>query len=238
VFIEDIPQSDNHKLFLDVNNLDTSFRNGFWKFTTERLFVLQDICSMLGIGEFFHVENDNMVYFRGQDIRPALRSHVNGIASPSLEQYRNSFGILYCNDIQVLKNLNTTLIPCNVNEMTSGASFFHMNPTTTLYLPSIPDVHDTLSDADRQRVSSRIEEFGGIFDPAQYGQWLGGIDPRNGESAPYIYSNPAAAITPDKFKYTKVIEPSGLSRYYIAQDNHQYPIYVLHIHSKQLDTFK
>jgi hypothetical protein len=35
-----------------------------------------------------------------------------------------------------------------------------------------------------------------------------------------------------------VTEPSGLSRYYISQDNHQYPIYVLHIHSKQLDTFK
>ena len=238
VFTEDIPHSDNHKLFLDINNLDTSFRNGFWKFTTERLFVLEDVCSMLGIGEFFHVENDNMVYFTAEDIKPTLRTHVKGIASPSLEKYRNSFGILYCNDIQMLKNLNTALIPCSVNEMTSGAAFFHMNPSTTFYLPSIPDLHDTLSESDRRRVSSSIQEFGGIFDPAQYGQWLGGIDPRNGESAPYIYSNPAAVITPDKFNYNKMTEPSGLSRYYISQDNHQYPIYVLHIHSKQLDTFK
>ena len=235
IFVEDLTITEQHSIFLDISNLDMTFRNGFWKYTTERIFVLEEVCNHLGIQEFFHAENDNMIYFNSFDLINVFRNTVNGLASPSLAANQAVFGFMYCNDIQTLSNLAKFLITTDCNEMVSGAHFFTIYNTKTRYLPSIPDINNVLSLNDKYRVSNNIEGFKGIFDPAQYGQWLGGIDPRNGQSAPYVFSNTCATIQANEFTYDKRMEENGLSRYYI---NELYPIYVLHIHSKNLSIFK
>ena len=238
ICIEDLEITEQHSIFLNISKLDMTFRNGFWKYTTERIFVLEEVCNYLNIDEFFHAENDNMIYFNSSDLINTFRNSVNGLSSPSLATNQAVFGFMYCNDIQTLSNLAKFLITTDCNEMVSGARFFNIYNTKTAYLPSIPDIANILSERDKQRVCRNIEEFNGIFDPAQYGQWFGGIDSRNGNSVPFMFSNTCATIQANEFTYEKKQEATGLNRYYICKEGVSYPIYVLHIHSKNLSIFK
>lgn len=241
VFLEDIQLTEKHDIFNKISGLDMGFRDGFWKYTTERLFVLEDFCIQNNIYECFHIENDNMVYFSASDLLDTFRKSVNGISSPALAHDENTFGILYCNNINILGELTLTLLynPTNQNEMGLGSTFFHNHVNNTSFLPSIPLTDSTLSDVDKKYIANNIDIFNGIFDPAQYGQWLGGVDPRNFESGPFQFSNTRAKIQANTFNYTIVEEINGLKRYYICDEskNINLPIYILHIHSKFCDKF-
>jgi hypothetical protein len=229
--IESINKTDKHIIFENTSRLDTTFRNGFWKYTTERLFFLEDYCIQNSINELFHLENDNMVYFNAEQLINVFRDTTNGITSPALAEDENTFGLLYSNNLNIFSLFTETLLynNNNMNEMSLGSIFFKNNNCS--FLPSIPCIYD-IEDNKKQFISNNIDKYNGIFDPAQYGQWLGGIDPRNGESKPYAFSNTRAIIEANNFEY--YIKDN---RYYIKKDNITYPIYLLHIHSKHLNNF-
>jgi len=241
ISLEEISVSDIRTHFVNNSKLDMEFRNGFWRYTTERLFVLYDFCTQNNIDEFIHLENDNMVYFSINNIINTFRETVHGISSTALSREENTFGIFYCNTLEILHNFLLFLVTNNsgANEMVLGSKFFITHSENCKFLPSIPPIDDNISEKDLQFISNRINEFGGIFDPAQYGQWLGGIDPRNGESKPFMFSNSNAIIHCDNFQYDIQEETNNYKRYYINyfDKNIRYPIYILHIHSKKLDKF-
>lgn len=229
IFLEDIPILPKRKVFINTSTLDSTFRNGFWKYTTERLFVLEDLCTYLNIEEFFHIENDNMIYFNGNSLLETFRKYSNGLMAPALSRKELTFGILYCNNLQVLSKLTEFILSTNSeNEMSTSSRFFNTHVDATSYLPSIP-----IENVDNRFASNGLSDFKGIFDPAQYGQWLGGIDPRNGPSAPFLFSNSEAIVQPNTFKY----EIGDDGRYWIISTMVKYPIYLLHIHSKKLEMF-
>lgn len=236
--INKIHISDVRNIFINNSKLDLSFRHGFWRYTTERLFILYDFCISNNILEFIHLENDNMVYFSAEELYTIFRIK-NGIASPALSKNENTFGILYCNNLEIYHDFLVFILLNNTgqNEMGLGSIFFHNNPTTCSFLPSIPQIDSTLSDMDKNIISNNIEYFNGVFDPAQYGQWLGGIDPRNGESAPFIFSNSCAIIQANNFEYEIKTHKNGHSYYIMKYKDIIYPIYLLHIHSKNLVNF-
>lgn len=229
VFLEDIPISSKRRTFIDTSVLDVTFRNGFWKYTTERLFVLEDLCNHLNISEFFHVENDNMIYFDANTMLETFRRYSNGLMAPALSRKELTFGILYCNIPSVLSELTEfILLSHSENEMSTSSRFFNTHIGSTSYLPSIP-----IEALDDRFASGGLVDFKGIFDPAQYGQWIGGIDPRNGHSAPFTFSNSEAIVQPNTFAY----EIGDDGRYWILSTKSKYPIYLLHIHSKMLERF-
>ena len=49
IYIDEIVLSEKHTYFLNTSILDINHRGGFWKFTTERLFVLESFCIMNNI---------------------------------------------------------------------------------------------------------------------------------------------------------------------------------------------
>jgi len=243
IFLEDIKQTDKHQIFNHISGLDRGFRDGFWKYTTERLFVFEDFCIQYDIGEAYHIENDNMVYFNSVELIDQFRK-VNGLSSPALSQSENTFGILYMNNITILGELTGFLLYNreNANEMILGSKFFNAHNTKTSFLPSIPPIDKNLTDDEKRYISANIDGFKGVFDPAQYGQWLGGIDPRNGDaekSKPLVFSNTCARIEANKFTYVAVSETCGLNRIHIQEStlNIDYPIYVIHVHSKNCSGF-
>ena len=243
IFLEDIKQTDKHQIFNHISGLDKGFRDGFWKYTTERLFVFEDFCIQHNIKEAYHIENDNMVYFNSTELIDQFRK-VNGLSSPALSNSENSFGILYLNNIDTLGELTTSLLynRDNENEMHLGSKFFNAHKTTTSFLPSIPPIDANLTDGEKRYISDNIEGFKGVFDPAQYGQWLGGIDPRNGDaekSKPLTFSNTRARIEANMFMYSVVQESCGLNRIHIQESalNVDYPIYIIHVHSKNCRGF-
>lgn len=244
IFIEGIEISEKHKIFQNSTRLDNTYKGGFWRLTTERLFVLEDFCLQFNINEFYHLENDNMMYFSSNELINLFRQTTNGIASTTHGKNNVIFGLLYCNNLEILYKLTEFYLINNTgeNEMLVAKKFFNKYRDNTTYLPTVPisKTDIVLSDLEYQIYLSNIELFNGIFDPAQYGQWLGGVDPRNAESRPFLFVNENPDnenIKVDKFQYEKETINS-LERYIAINKNKtSYPIYLLHIHSKNLINF-
>ena len=185
-----------------------------------------------------------MMYFSVKELLPIFRNSVNGISSTTHGKNNVIFGLMYCNNLEILSKLTLFYLMNNngENEMLIGKKFYKENHDNVAYLPTIPinNSNIDLSEEEQYIYLSNLDKFNGIFDPAQYGQWLGGIDPRNGESGPFLFVNENPDnenIKVDKFHYEKETVDS-LERYRaINKDGNSYPIYLLHIHSKNLINF-
>ncbi len=237
--LEDVPFSPKRRVFCESSELNREWRYGFWRYTTERLFVLEDFCAWKGVHEVIHLENDNMIYFRLENLLPTLRQEYTGLAAPYLGKGEMTFGILYVKDLAALSNLNTFLLGMRhtkENEMKLGCHFFLENSGEADFLPVVSNECE-VRDNDVRMATAHGSEFRGVFDAAAYGQYLGGIDERNGDGLNVGFVNETAAYRADQFKYEWTHFEGSLRFPTIHRHGNSWPIYVLHIHSKRLEEF-
>ena len=233
VDINQISASEQHLKFNKNTRLDTSFRNGFWRFTTERLYILYDFMLSESIPQCIHIENDNTIYFSTED--PAFKSAWDAgsdLCAPRHGAKSLTFGILFCKNLDSLAKLCDTFAatPTNINEMDLGYMFFKNNPGITSFLSNEP--------LPTPAADSQL-----LFDAACYGQFLGGIDPRNGPSRPgFVNRDSFFSVNDPSLSYFWKRDDAGrkypVIRRYIGQNNSVLlRIANLHIHSKNLVPF-
>jgi hypothetical protein len=233
VEIETIAPTKEHTQFLKTTALDTTFRDGFWRFTTERLFVLHDWMTATGITECLHLENDIMLYRDISTILPMLRG--SPLAAPAHGTDTICFSILYCREPLTEFLFSLAAGHSSLDEMHKGAEFWEVNDTICSYLPVVPCGSVLRPTAIRSRYENPA--FGCLFDAAAHGQYLGGEDPRNGERGPG-FINEDAEFRADQFAY--IWKKDAAERLYplvIDKDGKQWPLANLHIHSKRLQDF-
>jgi hypothetical protein len=243
VTIDTVPRTPEHDRFNQTTPLDMSFRNGFWRFTTERLFVLYDWITWKGVTEFVHLENDNTLYYNISELLPAFRSTCKGISAPfqgeakTKQRIHMCYSILYCNKPQALADFMFFLAaaPSTIDEMQRGGEYWMDNDDACSFLPVIPCGARLVS--ERFRSCAENPAFPCAFDAMAYGQYLGGEDPRNGERGPG-FINEDAEFRADQFAY--IWKKDAAERLYplvIDKDGKQWPLANLHIHSKRLQDF-
>jgi hypothetical protein len=231
VEIEMIPRTREHDHFLKTTALDTTFRGGFWRFTTERLFVLHDWMAATGITECLHIENDIMLYKDISTILPLLRSST--LSAPAHGADTMCFSILYCRESLADFLFSLAAGNSSQDEMHKGAEFWE--DTSGSFLPVTPCGSVLHPAAVRNRYENPA--FSCVLDAAAHGQYLGGEDPRNGPRGPGFVNQDAEYRT-DQFAYTW--RKDAAERLYpliIDKDGKEWPIANLHIHSKRLKDF-
>ena len=243
VSLESVPCGVKRSTFQKRCVLDSNFRGGFWKYSTERLFVLEDYLQHSGISECIHLENDNMIYFNAENMLPTLRKEYTGLAAPYLGRGELTFGILYVKNTLALHDMNVFILGLSHtgdNEMRLGCRFFLMNREEADFLPTVSNECE-IRDSDYPFATAHGEAFRGVWDAAAYGQHLGGIDERNGAGRQVGFVNETCAFRTDQFEFTWALSASGdgdgLKYPRVHRHGHSWPIYVLHIHSKQLHEF-
>ncbi len=238
VSIESFPKTPVHEHFCHVSKLNTSFRNGFWKYTTERLFTLYDWMLHSGIHECFHMEYDNMLYFSLNDY--PFHRYPQPLLAPMLcksDRYCHvGFSVSYFRDANAMEQLlNHLACPYNIHEMEMAGAFWAENPELCGTLPVCPPGTVLVTEHGRRDMETTHE----IFDVQPYGQYLGGQDPRNdGQQGPG-YENIDCSFTTAQFKYK--VEVDTLGRGYpllIDKTGKSWPIYNLHVHCKDLAKFR
>jgi hypothetical protein len=203
--------------------LDSQFRNGFWIYTSLRFFYIHAFMKKHNVEDVIHLENDVLVYYNiDQLIFPR-----NAIYLPFDTRQRNIASIVYIPKFQllepILKSYNSTS-----NDM--QAFHAHYGSVVDNFPIFIKDKDD---DPLTRFVSHNYSTFGYIFDAAAIGQYLGGIDPRNDPANTVGFINETCVIKYDN--YTIVFTDEG--RPQIVIDGVTYPIFNLHIHSKNLNKF-
>lgn len=214
--------------FSKLSRVDASFRNGFWKLCSMRLFYLYSYLKAGDIRNVIHIENDVMLYQKIEvpdDSKVWVTMDSNNRCIP---------GIILIPDYAKLDNLIAHYNYAQ-NDMVNLASFFHNNRDIC---ESLPIIKQNSSYNHLDRYSRHFSKFGKIFDAAAIGQYLGGVDPRNigGDTRGFV--NETCVVDYSKYSFVWNFNSAlGLYQPHIIIDGAEVPIVNLHIHSKALNRF-
>ncbi len=242
-----------HMFFSRWNRMKRStFRGGFWRFAIERFFVLDDLMSSTGIDNVLHFEFDNMVYASIDELGKVLVSTSRGLSLPVDAPNRCIPSVVFIrssDDIGMFcEAYNRRYLVQGLNDMKALSRYSNRKPDRCSTLPLLPTTYRD----GRTELSSLIgaktkhfdlfdndfEVFGGVFDAAALGQYMGGVDPRN--DPPY---------GPGFINETAMYSPADLGLHWRRDDDGRlvpwgsykgldFPVFNLHIHSKNLAAFR
>lgn len=194
---------------------EPAFRNGFWDFTTERIFALFRFQEKNPQWSVLHIENDILLmknfpfeYFKQIQLNSWMK----------VSEDHDSAAIMLLPNLETshwLENKITTVLQNNnfLTDMKILSSIRENNLEQVFQLPSL----ENSSDSDV-----------GLFDPGAIGMWLTGEEPRNNFGITKRYNNRFDLEIFGNLKQPLKMIGDNLE---IAGINCK-PIYNLHIHSK------
>lgn len=218
--------SEQQERILQAMEHDTEFRQGFWRFTVERLFALEIFHQEFPNEGLLHIESDVLILpaFPFNELENAkkliwtkynLTHDVSALLfSPNLEYSR-----WLVSEIESALKIDHSLTDMTV-----------LSKIRKLY-PSKVDSFPSVADALNKRLNA-------AYDSAALGMWLCGRDPRNhyGQLKLHLndeFINGSIDFNPASFEY-KYSPTLGLQ---VENHSQQIALYCLHIHSKDRQLF-
>lgn len=238
-----LPISNNHLEFLNKTKL-----SGFWQFTTERFFYVEQVIKKFNLQNVFHLENDNLLYVNLKNYLSIFINNYNGIAATFDNDKRCIAGFLYIKNIDSISQFNkycASISQNGYNDMQTLSLFRNNFPDYINYLPIIPanykDFYQLISINNDKTISESVysnnfDSFNSIFDAAAIGQFLGGIDPIHKDSKSG-FINESCIFNPSYFEYKWKLDKQNRKIPFIKFNNKYYRINSLHIHCKNLKKF-
>jgi hypothetical protein len=250
IAVEDLSVSDVHRKFLDGMRFNQSFRGGFWRHSTERLFVLESAFRQLGLRSAFHAEYDNLLFFDAKEMARRLAPHYPGIATTFDSDRRAVAGVMYINDPDALSKL-TAFFEHRVSSYDDAETLSDMYLLGEMRRTHLPDVIDGLpimtpdyphalrhrpgaAIPDRELFTRNFDAIQSVFDAAAIGQYLYGVDPRNSPGDTRGFINEEAVFDASVYRYMIASDEQGRLRPYIQSASGSSPLNNLHVHSKQI----
>jgi hypothetical protein len=208
----------------------------YWCVTSTRIFYIYEYCKKFNIKEYFHFENDIMVYTDVNDILSIIKENdlYKNIAITRGTNNKIMTGFMYVGDNDIMEDMLKSFVSYLDNkldllkygiDMINEMGLLHIyqikNPEKLVNLPTFPN----------EILSQDFKYFNTIFDPATYGQYLDGIP-----------SNPGISIIPDSYIGDEIRKDGSISITFELVDGLRIPylnyggekikINTLHIHSK------
>jgi len=253
VLASDLPVSGNHEFFSRWNRMRRStFRGGFWRFAIERFFVLEDYMEYAGSGEILHFEFDNMIYAEVGDLEPKFSRTTRGMSLPIDSPNRCIPSVVFIQSKEDIgrfcKAYNLYYLIQGLNDMKALSRYMRSRRGRCSSLPVLPAEYRNGRTELRSAAGARtgrfelfdndFEVFGGIFDAAAIGQYLGGVDPRNDPPHGPGFINETAMYSPVDLDICWRRDGEGRLVPRGSCDGRDFPVFNLHIHSKNLAAFR
>ena len=225
--VESLIPNYRNDIGMDIN---TTFRNGFWKLTTYRFYALHRYMKQYDKEHVVHIENDVLIYKNINDIC----FHTKDKILLTLDSKKRCIpGIIVIPNYKLLEKC-LSIFKENLNDMENWAYCFHYLPELIDTLPIF--VKDKTTH-ERDIITRNFNNYNAIFDAAAIGQYLGGVDPRNqgGDTAGFVNETCIFNYSANKFIWK--INDNNINVPFIIIETIEYPIINLHIHSKNLKRF-
>ena len=249
VAIESLEKSEEHMRFLERSPLDAVSKKGFWKVTSERFFVLDELMQTYKLTHVFHLENDNMLYVDLGKLLALFKKHYKGIGATFLNDNKCISGFIYFATPAIMHKMAEFMADqaaLGLNDMQIFVQFKEREGKEAIdYLPIVPNryidlfvLRSKVGDIAKkpERFHNHFADFQSVFDAAALGQYFGGTDPYIGPSWPY-YVNTESIFDPRYFDYEWKIDQEGRAVPYATLGDQTFRINSLHIHSKKLQQF-
>ncbi len=231
--IEDI-KSELTSAAVDLNiyketNYDVS-HNSLWINSLLRIFYINDFLELTRLNQLVHFDSDVIIYKPFNEISKVFTNNQLNITK--LDDERLIFGYSFIPSQEVMLNICKKIF--DFLEHNSKNSNFKINPLNEMQiLGAIKQENSTLFNT-----LPDLPYFGteNIFDPASYGQYLGGThqEPKKWykKKKPILDHSVGKEINAKRIKVN--FENSIPS---VSYNQEKYDLVNLHIHSKNLDKF-
>lgn len=239
----------NHRDFRRRNRFSKKSLGGFWLYTSERFYAIESFLTACGLRNVVHMENDVMLYTDLDALLPSFVSQCPRIGVTMDADTRCVPGLVFIRDREALGSMNEFIVRNALrrtkNDMRSIAYFMnHAAAGDCSALPVIPPayrkayplVNSGGERGERPWYDEAFDRFGGVFDAAALGQYLGGIDPKISTGDTRGFVSETAVYDPRNMGLSWKTE-DGLRRPYGSVGGAEFPIFNLHIHSKKLSDF-
>lgn len=256
VAAESLAPTEHHIHFLKTSRLDRNWHHGFWQFTTERFFYIEELMRAYNLRDVFHLENDIMLYVDLGTLLPVFQQNYPGIGITFGSDNMCVPGFIYIPSAEAFAPITRflaqhahqgqddglTLAKCK-NELGSH----HINAVPTIFAEySQHHVMKNLQNEvarDPQYFSQFEKQFKSLFDAAALGQLMGGWSPLSrpywGENGPFI--NHWTLFNPQHVPVVWERDERGRNIPYATFEHNgeilKLRINNLHIHSKELERF-
>ena len=234
VDVENIPASQKHLNFIKESELiNKNFRDYFWRYSSERLYVIDDYLQMQNLKDVIHIETDVLLY---QDLEIIFSiMHNFDFACVRDSDTRVIGSIIYIKD----KNISGKITSIANNYINENDMIILNHVAKKLenvfYLPT-----------GNKKFNKKNLKF--IFDGACIGQFVGGIDPRNEPKNLMKYFHKIKKIFTKNNIISFINKESNIdvskweikwikNKPYKKCNDELIPIVNLHIHSKNLKKF-
>lgn len=233
------------------------FRRGFWQHTTGRFFVLRAFMDREHVDRATHLEHDVLLYAPER----AIDRGAQALATVFENSTRAVPGIVHVGGRPALDRFVDGILAedaaraRHTTDMERFAAARRSTPGLVVDLPTLPShdgggSHHTRSLFDDGAVRFEDDGPAWLFDGARFGQYLGGIDPRNERSRlvrwfgrqhgtlgqPNGFVNESCLDDPSQYRYGVTVH-MGLSVPAVIVGARSHPLATLHVHSKRLDRF-
>jgi len=216
----------------DIKNYDKNFRDGFWLRTSNRFFLLNSYTMKNNIINFFHIENDNLLFTNLVQVKKSLILSNYDMSVVIDSEKRCIPSMMFFKSSCILNDLCDFMLSYQYNnDMENIFNFYNENKHRVSNLPIIPSDY-IINDNSKTNYSNQFDELKSIFDGAAIGQYIGGVDPRNDSSNTVGFINETTVFNPSDSEYVWLDD-----EIYMVYNNKRIKINNLHIHSKNLKKF-
>lgn len=236
--------NSQHQLLLEKLNHKLNFRQGFWRYSFERLMALTEFQIRYKIDRLLHLESDVLVF---PNLPLEIIKNQNKLYWCQYNSNLDVASLLYSPSTQSAEFLQQNILKeLKVNfahtDMTILNTIRKKNLSEVCTFPSAPSRESHLINANsnfqlntHSDIYSKFKVFKGIFDPAAIGVWLFGKNPENHQGFlklhdEWLIESGDSYIDPSKTKY--VFQSDGLL--FLSNDSELIPIYNVHVHSKDV----
>ena len=237
----------NFEASLDNLSHDQKFRSGFWKYTLERFFALSQYHDLNPEVKVLHIESDILLL---PDFPFNSLASLTKLSWQRVDDERDAASILFTPNnvettwfvdqfIRLIERQNRITDMSGLRQIRmANNSRIQVLPSFSLSLGSQISWKNVNDTELARELSVDFEILGGIFDPAAFGMWLTGSDPRNYHGKQILFDTKTIVrdgtfINPSKFFYN--LSPSR--ELFISTRFGKARIWSLHVHSKDLRLF-
>lgn len=237
---------DGDELWEQFQNVSRLGRHGnFWQFSTERMFLLNAFLKKERLDNVIHFENDVMIYRDINEMETLMQSHCNSLGITPIGEYWVATGMFYVRNSESLNHLCTFFIEqlsSNEDQLKKETGIDMVNDMSMMvnyhkkfgsqymqYLPILPD----------GKYAQFKSDFGGIFDPASWGQFVGGTPGKNNAGWAGSHHFIGAEILEGRHDVEWGQDAEGRRIPYVVTDGvSKTRLFNLHVHSKRLEQFR
>jgi len=177
VWLEDFYEPPEDK-WAAKKGIRFGFRNGFWRKAFERFIVLEQYATSQGVSSLFHAEVDNLL-FHVNKLTQRLDAAGKGFFCPRDAKTRGVASLVYINDTTTLGQMVEAFFDDRI-PLTSDMELLGYMLQTNPQFYSLPTERMMHDQPLQEWLPLSIDITQGIFDANALGQYMFGIDPRNG----------------------------------------------------------